>query len=238
MALLSESDQTEPTAQTAAATVGHVDDDPVVPHEKRRVQIFFVAILLAVYAALSTYSSSVPSARGLGVVISLGPVLLIAGILLWRWTRALIATLATALCGVLLSRYWGFLERNFEWADMVQQCAAYGLIALAFLRTLFGGREPLCAQWAVQLHGELVPAEVVYARRATVVWGAFYILLVAAILVLFFTVSRPLWSMLVNFATFGLIAVLCVLDVALRRWLLPRRPAGGLLSSLRQALMG
>ena len=52
-----------------------------------------MAALLIGYAALSYYSNSTPDAKGLGVGLALGPVLLIGLILVWRWTRPLIATL-------------------------------------------------------------------------------------------------------------------------------------------------
>ncbi len=226
----------------ASVSEEHEPTDPVQQVEltpwRRRLTWIAVAGLVAAYAVLSNYSSSNPSARGLGVVLSLGPVLLIAGVLLWRWAHPLVAALLSMLCAATLWRYWAVLEENFEWADLVQQVGAFGLIAAGFIRSLYGGREPLCAQLAKQLHGELTPPERVYTRRATAVWGVFYVTLAAAILILFFTASRALWSIFVNFATFGLIAGACLVDVALRRRLLPHRPQVGLLTALRQSLIG
>jgi uncharacterized membrane protein len=111
-------------------------------------------------------------------------------VLLWRWTRQFVASLITAACsGVLLYRYWSFLEVNYQWMDLALQFEAYGLIALGFGRSLLAGRQPLCTQLAARLLGALTPAEVTYTRRATVAWSVFYALIAAAILILFFVVS-------------------------------------------------
>jgi uncharacterized membrane protein len=202
-----------------------------------RPQLAAVAALVIGYAALSQYSNSAPNAKGLGAALSIGPVLLLGALLVWRWTRPLIAMLAAAFSCALVYRYWTFLERNYEWADLVQQCGIYGLVSLSFARTAFAGRVPMCTQLAIQMHGELTPAELAYMRRATVVWAAFYLLIAAAILALFFVASQRVWSAFVNFATFGLIIAACIADHVIRRLVLPHR-SGGLLSMLRRTLIG
>lgn len=224
-----ESPMSSDTAENAAAPSGT---------GLTRTQLTVVGALIVGYAALSHYSSTTPDAKGLGAALSIGPVLLIAMVLVWRWTRPWIALLIAACVGVFFYRYWGFFERNYEIADLVEQCGAYALIALSFARSLFAGRVPLVTQLTKELHGTLVPAEIVYTRRATLAWAAFYMLLAAAIVILFFTVSQGTWSFFVNFATFGLIIVAVLVDFAIRRAVLPRRPGNGLLSMLRRSLIG
>jgi uncharacterized membrane protein len=219
-------------------------DPPKLPTEPpdargtHRLQLTAVAALVVGYAVLSHYSSSEPDTKGLGAALSIGPVALIGTILVWRWTRPVIGLLTAVVLGALLYRHWAFFENNYEWADLVEQCGAYALVALSFGRTLFAGRVPLCTQLASELHGELAPVEIAYTRRATVVWAAFYVLLAAAIVILFFGLSQRRWSLFVNFATFGLIAIACVVDYAIRRCVLPRRAVGGILGMLRRSLIG
>jgi uncharacterized membrane protein len=95
-----------------------------------------------------------------------------------------------------------------------------------------------CTQLADRLHGPLTSMEVAYTRRATLVWTIFYGSLAAAILVLYFVAPLRIWSLFVNFGTFGLIGFVFVTDHALRHRLLPRRPGGGILAALRQSLTG
>ena len=206
---------------------------------RKRLQLAAVMSIVLGYAALSHYSNSAPNAKGLRAAVSLGPILLIGAVLIWRWTRQFAASLIAAVCsGILINRYWSFLEVNYQWMDLALQFGAYGLIALGFGRSLLAGREPLCTQLAARLHGALTPAEVTYTRRATVAWSVFYALIAAAILILFCVVSLRVWSLFVNFATFGLIAIMGIADHAIRRRVLPRRPGGGILAGLRQSLIG
>jgi uncharacterized membrane protein len=112
------------------------------------------------------------------------------------------------------------------------------LIAASFARSLFAGRIPICTQLASTMHGTLTPAEIAYTRRATVAWVVFYALTAVAILVLFFAEPLRVWSLFVNFGVFGLMIFMGVADHALRRRVLPRHPAGGILTIIQRALIG
>jgi uncharacterized membrane protein len=91
---------------------------------------------------------------------------------------------------------------------------------------------------ADKLHGPLMPAEIAYTRRATVAWAMFYTLITTAILVLFFAVPLRIWSIFVNFATFGLILAMGIVDHAIRRRVLSRYKGGGILVAIQRALVG
>jgi uncharacterized membrane protein len=199
------------------------------------LQLAVVAAITVGYAALSHYSNTAPDAKGLGAGLSIAPILLIGAVMLWRWSHPLLALSIFALEAVLLFHYWPVLTKYYEWADVVQQCGAYGLVSLTFARSLFGGRVPLCTQLSAKLHGPLAPAEIAYTRWATVAWMIFYVMLAAIILILFFVAPLRVWSLFVNFAAFGLIALAFIADHAVRRRVLPHRP-GGILAALRQSL--
>lgn len=212
--------------------------DAAVSPWPRLLQLAAIAALLIAYAALSHYSASTPDVKGLGAALSVAPVLLVALILAWRWTGPLTALLIGLALGALLYGYWPSVERNYQWSDLVQQCGVYGLVALSFARSLGKGRVPLCTQLAEKMHGALTPAEITYTRRATEVWAVFYVALAAAILILFFDASPRVWSLFVNFATFGLILLLGIADHAIRVRVLPRHPRGGMLAIIRRSLIG
>jgi len=203
-----------------------------------QLQLTAIAALVIGYAALSHYSASSPNAKGLAAALSVAPVILIGVILAWRWTQPLTALLIAAAVGACLYRYWPVIEKNYEWADLAQQCGVYGLVALSFARSLFGDRVPICTQLANQIHGALTPAEIAYTRRATAAWVVFYVLMTLAIFILFFAVSLRAWSFFVNFATFGLMMLMGLADHAIRRRVLPRHPRGGILAVIRRSLIG
>jgi uncharacterized membrane protein len=109
---------------------------------------------------------------------------------------------------------------------------------MGFARSLFANRIPLCAQVADKLHGPLTPIEIAYTRRATLAWAVFYTLIATAILILFFAVPLRVWSLFVNFAVFGLIILMVVVDHAIRHRVLPRHRSGGILAAIQRALAG
>ena len=200
-------------------------------------QLAVVAAFVVGYAVLSQYSNSVPDAKGLATSLSIGPLLLVGAVLVWRGSHKVVALAIFALAATLLIRYWTLLTEYYEWNDVVQQCGIYAAASIGFGRSLFGGRVPLCTQLSRRLHGPLTPAEIAYTRRATAAWTLFYGLLALVILVSFFVTSLRVWSLLTNFAVFGLIGLMFATDHAIRRRLLPHRP-GGILAALRQSLTG
>lgn len=228
-----------PTTDGAESHGVRADDVGAASPWGQRLKWVALATALAAYAALSHYSASSPDAKGLGAGLSVGPVLLVALVLVWRWTQPWIALLVGALAAALLYRYWPLIEREYQWADVAQQCGAYGLVAVSFGRSLTHGRVPLCAQLAQALEGAmLTPVEQRYLRRATVAWLLFYALLSVAILVLFFAQSLNVWSLFVNFGTFALILLMALGDHLIRQRVLPGYAGGGLLGVLRRALIG
>jgi uncharacterized membrane protein len=212
-------------------------EDSASPPRRR---VFIITVVVLGYAALSQYSASSASshAKTIGAALSVVPVLAIAVVLLWRWSWHLPALLLAAVSSLLLYRNWPLIERHYEWADLVQQFSIFGLVALVFARSLFGSRTPVCTQLAHQMYGELTAIENAYMRQATAAWAIFYGLMTAAILVLFFAVSLRQWSLFVNFVTWGLMVLAGFIDHALRRRLLPRHREGGILTLIRQALVG
>lgn len=228
-----------PAAQTnraidAAQGAGELPAAPALS----RVQWVALGGILLGYAALSHYSTTNPDAKGLGAALSVGPVLLIGLFLLWRWSRPVTAVIAAIATGFLLYRLWPAIENHFEWSDLLQQVAIYALIAWSFARSSFGGRMPVCTQIAKSMYGELTPVEITYTARATLAWALFYSGLALAILALFFTSPLRVWSLFVNFGTFGLMALMGFGDHAIRRRVLPRHEKGGLLTILQKTLIG
>jgi uncharacterized membrane protein len=203
-------------------------------------RVIVITVILLGYTALSQYSASSADSHGktVGAALSVVPVVLIAVGLLWWWGRRLSALLIAAVSGVLLYRNWPLIERNYEWADLAQQCGIYGLVALVFARSLFASRIPLCTLLAHQMYGELTAMESAYMRRATAGWAIFYGLMTAAVLGLFFAVSLSQWSLFVNFVAWGLMALAGFVDHVLRRRLLPRHREGGILTLIRRSLAG
>jgi uncharacterized membrane protein len=192
------------------------------------VVVFFIA-----YSVLSHYSNSNPEARDLGAALALGPMLLLGLALIWRWSGAPLAILAAAAVAFLLYRYWPLLTQNFSIVYLIQQCGFYAIMAFTFGRSLLQGRVPLCTQLADKVHGPLSELELRYTRHVTIAWVIFFLLNLAATVLLFELAPLRTWSLFVNFFSAPLILLMFVAEYAVRRRVLPQVQRNGLLATLR-----
>jgi uncharacterized membrane protein len=199
----------------------------------RRLQLAAVAVFFIAYSALSHYSNLNPQARDLGAGLALGPMLIIGFVLLWRLSGAVLAVLAAAAAGFLLHRYWPLLTQNFPIVYLLQQCGFYAIMAFTFGRSLLSGRIPLCTQLADKVHGPLSALELRYTRQVTIAWVIFFLLNVAATILLFEFASMRTWSLFVNFFSLPLILLMFVAEYAVRRRVLPKVQRNGLIATLR-----
>jgi uncharacterized membrane protein len=202
-------------------------------HWRRRLQLAAIVAFVVVYAGLSHYSNSVAKTHDLGVGLALGPLLTVGILLVWRWGHPGVAILAAAATAVLLRHYWPALEQNFALVYLLQEGGFYGLMAVSFGLSLFGGREALCTQLADKVHGPLTTQEVLYTRRVTAAWALFFVLVTAATLFLFVLAPLRIWSLFANFCVLPLIGLMFAGEYAIRRRALPQVARRGILAAVR-----
>ena len=200
---------------------------------RARLQLAAVIAFLAAYPLLSHYSTSHPQAHDLGAALALAPMLTLGFLLVWRWIGAPQALIAAAAAWFLLHRYWPLLTRNFTLVYLSQQCGFYAILAVSFGRSLRSGRVPLCTQLADRVHGPLTAQELLYTRSVTVAWVIFFLLNLAATLLIFELAPLRIWSLFVNFCALPLILLMFVAEYAVRHVALPSRPRSGLMATLR-----
>ena len=199
----------------------------------RRLQFAAVVVLGIIYACLSHYSNSNPSAVDLRTALALGPMSILAVTLTWRWYQAVAGLLAAALLGWLLLHSWALLREHFPLIYLIQQCGFYGIMAFTFGRSLIKGRVPLCTQLADQVRGPLNELELKYTRAVTVAWVVFFLLNLLLTGLLYQFAPLKVWSLFVNFYSLPLILFMFAAEFAVRRQVLPRTPRDGLLATLR-----
>jgi hypothetical protein len=88
----------------------------------RRLQLAAVIVFIVGYAGLSHYSNSVGQARGLGVALTLLPLLSIGCWLVWRSGHRWIALLLGVAAAFLLIRFRVLLESNLTIIYLLQEC--------------------------------------------------------------------------------------------------------------------
>ena len=203
----------------------------------RRMRAWFLGLAVAAiaiaYAILSHLSNSTPNAGGLGVLLAVTPVFLIAVMLAWRSRHRLPMLVLCAIAAMLVERYWPLLTHHFSWLYLLQQVGAYVLLGLSFGNSLRPGRTPLCTRWATAQHGALSPAAVHYTRAITLMWTVAFAALTVALIMLFLLAPLPVWSAFANFATLPLMIVLFIVEYAVRGRALPDMQHAGILVGMR-----
>ena len=198
-----------------------------------RLQIAAVVLFFIAYSVLSHYSNLNPQALDLRTMLALAPMLTLGLVLLWRSSGALIALPAAAVTAYLLRAFWPALTQNFSIVYLVQQAGFYSIMAFSFGRSLLTDRVPLCTQLADRVHGPLSPLELRYTRSVTVAWVIFFLLNLAATVLLYRFAPLRIWSLFVNFCSLPLILLMFVAEYLVRRRVLPQVQRSGLIATLR-----
>jgi uncharacterized membrane protein len=169
----------------------------------------------------------------LGAAVVLAPLTVVAVILAWRALPRRLAMLASAGLGALVYGLWPLWRQNYALLSFVQESGVYGLLGLTFSRSMLPGHVALCTRLADRVHGPLSPLEIKYTRRVTGAWAALFFLISALSILLYLLAPLRIWSIYSNFCVQPLVAAMFVAEYLLRRWVLPRRPRGGLLATVR-----
>lgn len=199
----------------------------------RIVGVVLAGTAAVAYAVLAHVSNSVPGNEGLGLVLAAGPLWLIACAMAWRSSSRVLGLSCCAGAAFLIWLFRTAFELHYAWIYLAQQLGAYGLLGLAFARTLFADRVPLCTQFALIVHGALPDEARSYARRVTIAWTLFFAGMVLTMLALFLIAPLPVWSAFANFGAAGLVAVMFIAEHWIRRRALPMLPHTSLRATIR-----
>lgn len=186
--------------------------------------------LLAHYSTATEASVRTPS---LGVGLALAPLMLIALVLAWRAAHRLAMLGLCALAGAALWQLWPELERNFTWVYFIQHAGTNAMLFLAFGRTLRQGVEPLCGQFARMVHGEIDATIARYTRQVTLAWTLFFAFMASLSCALFFFAPIEVWSVFANLLTLPLVALMFVVEFAIRIRLHPQLRSSRLIDGVR-----
>ena len=195
-----------------------------------------VAALAVGYALLAHLSNSNPDAHALGVLLAVGPLVIMVCGYLWRCGARLSALLGAALASVAVFRFWPLLAAHFPWLYLLQQAGTYGFLGCMFKRSLAVGRVPLCTHWAAIVHGSLPSKAVSYTRHVTAAWTVFFALMTSALIGLFLLAPLPVWSAFANFCGLPLVVAMFVVEYLARAYALPDMQRGSIFDGVRAFL--
>jgi uncharacterized membrane protein len=192
-----------------------------------------VIALGAGYALLAHYTNITATADTLGISVALAPIALAAVSLAWHSSHrgAMFALLALSGAGVWLA--WITLQPHFSVLYWLEHAGTETVLCLAFARSLRPGSEPMCTYFAKIVHGPLAPPLERYTRQVTAAWAIFFGTMGAASTILFYGAPLALWSVFANFFTGPLIALMFIVEYAVRRRLHPGMEHAHILAAVK-----
>lgn len=205
----------------------------MTPERRKGLQVGFLVVASIGFAFLAHAAIVQGVSPTVGAALSLVPASIFVAWAVSRTRHRVAAALVLVLAAITLTAGWGQLERHFPDVFFLEHVAINLALAVAFGRTLFGGRVPLVTRFARMIHGEL-PAEVErYARKVTIVWTALFLGICAASCALYLGGWLAAWSFLANFLNPLLLVAMFVLEYVVRHRVLPNWERVGVLGGVR-----
>ncbi len=157
----------------------------------------------------------------LSVGIALTPLLAGAIALSWRsrlrWAVLLGVVALVVAAALQLDR----LAQHVSALWFVQHVAGHAMLALVFGRTLLPGEMPLATRIAQAVLPSMPPAVVQYSRGVTLAWTIYFVTMAVVSVALYFGSSTAVWSTFATAVSGPLVALMFVLEFAVRRCVLP-----------------
>ncbi|MHB1654884.1 MAG: COG4648 family protein [Burkholderiales bacterium] len=198
----------------------------------RTLSGFGVAAAMFGYALLANYTNQSGNAT-LGVAVALSPLLLALLLFAGRSPHRLLMLSLIAVAGTATILAWPLLKRHYGWIYWMEHEALQLTLFATFARTLFAGRQPLCARYAEIMHGSLNEAHRRYARSVTVAWTVFFGIMIAVSTSLFFLFPLGIWSIFSNFVFLPLVALMFIAEFAIRKRVLTDIRHTGVMETVR-----
>jgi uncharacterized membrane protein len=152
-----------------------------------------------------------------------------------EWLGWLLSGIIVA-ASALAFHYAVGVARVGAWVDRLVLAQHVGInagLGFVFGRSLVAGRRPLVTAFASLLHERMTPALLVYTRRVTVAWTAFFLAMVTLSLVLFFFAPIEVWSFFANLLSLPLVALMFVVEYAARKRVLPEGERAGFFAAVQ-----
>lgn len=184
-----------------------------------------LAVLMA-YVLLNHHLAQQSQGSNLTTLMACLPLLLAGMVLAWRQrsmmpkTAMLIAFItAPVLC-------WPWLKNHPANIYFIQHIALFSVLTLWFGRSLFGQRQAICTHFARFDQPVMNERVVRYTRRITLAWTLFFMAMVCTSIGLFLFTDVRIWSIFVNFLSLPLVALMFVIEYAVRCQQLPEGKTG------------
>lgn len=197
------------------------------------VRRWLIGILLATNVVLARWLGARPSLDPELVMLALTPLAVVLVLILQPRLRPIVTPVLVIVLGAAMLRTADFLGTHIPLYYLAQHVAVHAALAVFFLGSLRGGRQPLCTRLAAQTHDHISPALQRYTRQVTWAWGLFFVVNGTVSVLLMMAFGPDVWSTYAVYATFPLVATMFVVEYLARLWVLPRGDWTSPLSAIR-----
>ena len=166
-----------------------------------RARSVLVGLVGAAYlAGCHWLMTSAPDSRWNAVIV-VGPMLGLLGLFAARRGQRFVAGVAfLGLAGLVLQAWQGGgLAPTTLY--LAQHVAIHAALAVMFALTLRPGQEPLVTALARRVHGKVAPGVAPYARKVTVAWCGYFVLMATISIGLFLFAPFDAWALFANLLT-------------------------------------
>lgn len=192
-----------------------------------------VAVLVSVAFAIAAHVAIVDgSSPATGALLSLVPLTVLVLVLSRRALRPVTALAFLALLAVAAWLVFPSLKLHFPDLFFIEHAGGQLLLAVFFGRTLLPGEEPMVAQFARLMHGDIPPKVARYCRGATIAWTIFFCALFALSFTLYVAGWLAAWSVLANILSPFLVGAMFVIEYMVRMRALPDWERAGILGGI------
>ncbi|MEO7761079.1 MAG: hypothetical protein ABIS68_04105, partial [Casimicrobiaceae bacterium] len=193
-----------------------------------------IAVVLIGYPVAAHFISAAPPTAHLGIVtFAFAPLFVAVTVVGWQAHFRVATVVAAAAAFALLWLYSGVIGRNLALVYFIESTCTNAALGILFGRTLFGGREPLCSQFARFVRGPLEPRVARYSRQITVAWMLYFVAMMVVSIALYVLAPIPVWSTFANLLSLPLLALMFIAEYAIRIRVLPDLPHKPILESVR-----
>lgn len=157
----------------------------------------------------------------LAVALALAPLFIGALAIGWRsrWRRSIFVVLAVAAAAAV--HYRNALSQHVTALWLLQHVGGHATLAAVFGRTLLPGEEPLATRVARAVLPSMPPEVVRYSRGVTLAWTVYFVVMAILSLILYVGAGPARWSVFATLVSGPLVALMFVLEFALRRFMVP-----------------
>lgn len=196
-----------------------------------------VTAIIVIYAVLVHHVNSLGQASNLGATLALAPIFLLVIAYACKVESRMASSCAILILCAISWLVWPLIKQHTELVFWMLDIGLMLALSLTFGLTLLPGRKALCVHFAEIINGGMLPPEhESYARKVTMAWVVFFLMIIIISTLLFFLAPLTIWSFFVNFLTLPLVALMFLGEYMLRRRLLTDLPTGHVLDAVHAYL--